>query len=69
MERVLGKRLLGIVSVDEMQFCLMPERGTIDAVINVKRLQGEYQEKRWICVICMCVYMCGCEVVLGHYRQ
>ena len=29
---VLGKRLHRIVSVDEMQFGFMPERGTIDAV-------------------------------------
>ena len=32
VERVLEKRLHGIVSVDEIQFGFMSERGTIDAV-------------------------------------
>ena len=32
VERVLEKRLCRIVSVDEMQFGFMPERGTIDVV-------------------------------------
>ena len=32
VERVLEKRLCIIVSVDELQFNFMPERGTIDAV-------------------------------------
>ena len=32
VERVLEKRLRGIVTVDEMQFVFMPVRGTIDAV-------------------------------------
>ena len=32
LERVLEKRLSRIVTVDEMQFGFMPERGTIDAV-------------------------------------
>ena len=34
-ERMLQKRLHRIVSVDEMQFCLMLERGTIDAVFII----------------------------------
>ena len=33
VERVMEKRLHRIVSVDEMQFGFMPERGTIDAVL------------------------------------
>ena len=32
MERVLEKRLHRIVTVDEMQFDFLPERGTLDAV-------------------------------------
>ena len=39
VERVLEKRLCRIVSVDEMQFCFMPERGTIDAVFMLGRMQ------------------------------
>ena len=34
VERVLEKRLCRIVSVDEMQFDLVPERGTIDAIFS-----------------------------------
>ena len=45
VERVLGKRLRRIVSVDEMQFGFMPERGTIVAVIIIRRLQEEYHAK------------------------
>ena len=45
VERVLEKRLLRILSVDEMQFDFMPERGTIDAVFLLRRMQGEYHAK------------------------
>ena len=52
VERVLEKRLHIIVTVDEMLFGFMPERGTIDAVITLKRLQKEYH------AIGKKVYMC-----------
>ena len=39
---VLEKRLLRIVIVDEMQFGFMPERGTIDYVFILRRMQEEY---------------------------
>ena len=42
---VLEKRLRGIVSVDEMQFGFMPERGTNGAVFILVRLQEEYHDK------------------------
>ena len=32
VEKVLAQRLRRIVSLDEMHFVFMPERGTIDAV-------------------------------------
>ena len=38
VEKVLIKRLCRIVSVDEMQFGRMPERGTIDAVFILRRV-------------------------------
>ena len=41
---VLEKRLCGTVTVDEMQFGIMPERGTIDAVF-ILRMQEEYHAK------------------------
>ena len=37
--------LHGIVTVDEMHFGFMPERGTIDAVLILRRLQEEYHAK------------------------
>ena len=44
-ERVLGKRLCRIVSVNEMLFYSMLERGTIDAVFILRRMQEEYHAK------------------------
>ena len=53
VERVLEKTLCRIVSVDEMQFGFMLERGTIDAVFILRRMQGEYSAKgiKLICVL------------------
>ena len=42
VESVFEKWLHIIVSVDEMQFGFMPERGTIDAVFILRRMQEEY---------------------------
>ena len=38
VEKVLEKRLHRIVTVDEMQFAIMSERGTINAVFILRRL-------------------------------
>ena len=45
VERVLEKRLCRIVTVDDMQFGFMPERGTIEAVFILRRLQEEYHDE------------------------
>ena len=45
LEMVLDKGLLGIVTVVEMQFGFMPERGTIDASFVLRRQQEEYHGK------------------------
>ena len=42
VERVLEKRLRGIVTINDMKFGLMPDRGTIDAVFIFTRLQEVY---------------------------
>ena len=42
VERVFEKRLPRIVYVDEMQFGFIHERGTIDAVFILRRMQEEY---------------------------
>ena len=49
---MLEKRLCGIVSVDELQFCIMPERGTLDAVFILRRLQEECHAKGKELYIC-----------------
>ena len=45
VERVLEKRLHKTVTVDEMKFGFMPERGIIDDVSMFKRMQEEYHAK------------------------
>ena len=45
VKRVLENRLHIIVSVDDMQYGFMPERGTIDAVFILRRMQEEYHAK------------------------
>ena len=45
VEKVLEKRHCRIVSRDKMLFAFMPERGTIDAMIILRRTQEEYHGK------------------------
>ena len=45
VERVLEKRLCSIVTFDEMKYGFMPERGTINAVFILRRMQEEYHAK------------------------
>ena len=49
VERVFEKRFRRIVYVNEVQFGFMPERGTIDAVFILRRMQEEYHA-----IGCMC---------------
>ena len=50
VERVLEKRLCRAVTVDEMKFGFIHERGTIDAVLILRRLQEEYHAKEKSCI-------------------
>ena len=45
VERVFEKRLHIIVSVGNIQFGFMPERGTIDPIFILRRMQDEYHAK------------------------
>ena len=45
VERVLENRLRRIVSVDEIQFGILPDRGTIDDVFILRRMQEEFHAK------------------------
>ena len=53
VETVLQKRFRRIVTFDEMQFGFMPARGTIDAMIILRKLLEEYHAKgkRFMCVL------------------
>ena len=54
MERVLVKGLHRIMTVIEMEFGIMPERGTIVAVFIMKRLQEVYHangKKLYMCFV------------------
>ena len=44
-EKVVERRLRGMVKVEEMQFGFMPGKGTIDAVFILRRFQEEYLDK------------------------
>ena len=49
---MLEKTLCRIVTVNEMQFGFMPERGTIDAVFILRRMQEAYHAKgKKLCVL------------------
>ena len=50
VEGVFGKILYIMVSVVEMQFGFMPERGTIDAVFILRRMQEEYHARGRSCI-------------------
>ena len=54
VEKVLERRMRGVVEVDEMQFGFMPGKGTIDAVLILRRLQKEYlykEKKLYMCFV------------------
>ena len=52
VERVLEKMLCKLVSVDEIQFGFMPERGTFDAVSVLRRMQEMcHAEKKVVYVL------------------
>ena len=54
VERVIEKRLYRIVTVVEMKFIFIPERGTIDAVFILRRLQEEYHatgKELYMCLV------------------
>ena len=48
--KVVERRLRRIVSVDEMKFGFIPERGTTDAVFILRRMQEEYHAKGKSCI-------------------
>ena len=55
MEWVLRK-LCTVMSVDKMQFCFMPERGSIDVVFILRKMQEEYHAKGKHCICVLWTY-------------
>ena len=45
IERVLKKKIRGLVEAHDMQFSFMPKRGTTDALFVVKRMQEKYRRR------------------------
>ena len=45
VERVLERRIRTLVNLNEMQFGFTPGKGTVDAILIVRRMQEEYQKK------------------------
>ena len=61
VERVLGKRLCIVVTVDEMQYCFMPEKESIDTVFILRRVQEEYHakgKKLYMCFVDIEIVFC-----------
>ena len=46
LERVLEKRIRCQVSIDNMQFGFMPEKGTTDAIFIMRQVQGKHQARK-----------------------
>ena len=42
VEKLLWKRFRKVLTINDMQFISMPDKGTIDAVIILRRIQEEY---------------------------
>ena len=59
---MLEKRFRRAVTVSEMKFSFMPERGTIDAVLILRRLEEEYHAKG------KKLYMCLIDLEKAFYR-
>ena len=53
VEKVLEKRMPRMVKVDKMQFGFMHDKGTIDAVFILRRLQEEYLDKEKKLYMCL----------------
>ena len=45
VERVLERRIRTLVNLNKIQFGFMPGKGTVDAILIVRRMQEEYQKK------------------------
>ena len=53
MERVLENGIIGLVTIDDMQFGFMPGKGTTHALFILRRMQKEFRgrEKSCTCVL------------------
>ena len=44
VERVLEKRIRGLVTIDDMRFGVMPGKGRTQALFILRRMQEEFRE-------------------------
>ena len=54
VERVLEKRIRELVKVDDMQFGVMPGKGTTDSLFILRRMQEEFrgkEKKLYMCFV------------------
>ena len=54
VERVLKNRIRGLVTIDDMQFCFMPGKGTTHALFILRRMQEEFcgrEKKLYMCFV------------------
>ena len=54
LERVLEKRIICQVSIDNMQFGFMPGKGTTDAIFIMRTRETPSKEEE--AVLCVCGY-------------
>ena len=46
VKRMLERKIREVINIDSMQFGFMPERGTIDALFVVPRMQEKYRHTK-----------------------
>ena len=54
LKEVLEKRLRQKVKIDDMQFGLVPGKGTVDAIFMVRQLQEKILRKEKGFILCIC---------------
>ena len=52
MKRVLENRIRGLVTIDDMQFGVMPGKGTTHALFILRRMQEEFREREQKLYMC-----------------
>ena len=54
VERALERQIRTLINLNKMRFGFMPGKGTVDAILIVRRMQEEYQKKDKRLYMCFC---------------